>query len=147
MGPQETKTVCMSISWAGPMAELMLDATVFHDYRTGHSGARSVIERIMSGQITASISPFTVFELWGNSDMDRRTEIGYVGMLRFLEEASLSHEAAKVAGIWIAPLEESERIRLARYALVAATARERGEPICTRDTEPFSRFISEVVGY
>ena len=129
------------------MAELMLDTTVFHDYRAGHSGARALIERIMSGQITASISPFTVFELWGSSELDRRTEIGYVGMLRFLEEASLSHEAAKVAAIWVAPLDEAERSRLTRYALVAATARERGEPICTRNNEHFSRFNSEVVGY
>ena len=146
-GQRVTDTVCESISRARPMAELMLDTTVFHDYRAGDPGARAVIERIMSGQITASISPITVFELWGNSGLDRRTEIGYVGMLRFLEEASLSHDAAKVAGIWIAPLEEAERVRLARYAVVAATARERGEPICTLDTEPFTRFNSEVVGY
>lgn len=125
----------------------MLDTTVFHDYRAPDPSAHAVIERFMSGEIIASTSPITVFELWGISGLDRRTEIGYSGILRVLEEASLSHETAKVAGIWITSLEETERIRLARYAVVAATARERGEPICTLNTEPFTRFNSEVVGY
>ena len=147
MDRPQTMSIRVPTIEARPMAELMLDTTVFEDYRAGHSGARAVIERIMSGQVTASISPFTVFELWGDSDLDRRTEIGYIGMLRFLEEASLSREAAKVAGMWIARIDEAERSRLMRYALVAATAREREEPICTRNTEHFSRFDSEVVGY
>ena len=59
----------------------------------------------------------------------------------------LSSEAAKVAGIWIGSLDEDERDPLARYALIAATAKERGEAICTRDQQSFARFYSELVGY
>ena len=52
-----------------------------------------------------------------------------------------------LAGIWIGSLDEDERDSLARYALIAATARERGEPVCTSDPESYSRFYSELVGY
>ena len=129
------------------MAEMMLDATVFRDYRVGDPGARAIIEQVMGGSRTASISPLTVFELWGGGDLDRRAEIGYAGMLGFLEVASLSTEAAQAAGVWILSIEPDERDGLARVALVAATAQERGEPICTRNAHQFSRFNSEVMDY
>ena len=56
-------------------------------------------------------------------------------------------EAAKAAGLWLASVDEAERDKLAYFALVAATARERDEPICNRNTEPFSRFYSALVKY
>ena len=130
-----------------PMADMLLDSTVFRDYRNGDSGARSIVEQVVEGAITASISPLTVFDLWAGAQFDRRTEIGYVGMLSFLEEAPLSTEAAKAAGLWLASVEEEERERLTHFALLAATARERGVAICTRNPEPFSKFYSEIVAY
>ena len=129
------------------MAEMLLDTTLFRDYRRGVPGARAIVERILEGDTTASVAPLTVSELWSDAGFDRRTEIAFAGLLSFLEQAPLSAEAAKVAGIWIASLDEDERDALARYALIAATARERGEPVCTSDPEPYSRFYSEVVGY
>ena len=129
------------------MAEMLLDATVFRDYRVGDPGARAIIEQVIEGSRTASVSPLTVFELWGGLPLDRRTEMGYAGMLGFLETAPLSPEAAKVAGRWIASLDEADRTRLTPLALVAATAIERGEPICTREPESFRVFGVEAVGY
>ena len=46
------------------MADMMLDATVFLDYRAGHQGARAIVEQIVEGARTASVSPLTLFELW-----------------------------------------------------------------------------------
>ena len=129
------------------MAEMLLDATVFRDYRAGDAGARAIIEQVIEGSRTASVSPLTVFELWGSFPLDRRAEMGYAGMLGFLETAPLSSEAAKVAGVWIASVEPEQRDELARIALIAATAQERAEPICTRNVDGFSRFYSDVVGY
>ena len=129
------------------MAEMLLDSTLFQDYRRGVTGARAIVERILGGDTTASVAPLTVFELWSDAVFDRRTEIAFAGLLSFLEQAPLTAEAAKVAGIWIGSLDEDERDSLARYALIAATARERGEPVCTSDPESYSRFYSELVGY
>ena len=129
------------------MADMLLDTTVLQDYRRGNPGARAVIEQVMEAKITASVSPLTVFRLWSGPGVDRRAEIGYVGMLSRLETAPLSAEAAKVAGIWIASVDETERDELGHYALVAATARERGEPICTSNPDPFSRFDAQIVPY
>ena len=129
------------------MAEMLLDTTVFRDYRGGDPGAREIVEQVMDGKLTASVSAFTIFELWGASGFGRRAEIGYAGIMTFLEQAPLSPEAARQAGLWLASVEGEERERLLRFALVAATALERQERICTRDVEAFSRFYSDVVEY
>ena len=129
------------------MADMLLDITVFQDYAKGDEDARAIIEQVIEGTKTAAISPLALFELWRSPSLDRKTEIGYVALLSFLEDAPLSGEAAKTAGLWLASVDEVERDKLAYFALVAATAREREEPICTRNTEPFSRFYSDFVEY
>jgi predicted nucleic acid-binding protein len=128
------------------VVELMLDATVFEDYRHGDPGARDIFERIISGEIKASVLPVTVARLWASPDMDRRVEIGYSGMLSFVGEAQLSLEASKKAGAWAASTSEPSD-SVIYHALVAAAAQERGETICTRDPEPFLRFYSQVIEY
>ena len=129
------------------MAELLLDVTVFEDYRDGHAGARSIMQRVLTGEIVASVASLTVFDLWRGSGFDRRAEIGYSGMLSFLEEAQLSINAAKTAGVWLASIPGPERESLARSALIAAVASERAEHICTRNPVLFSRFYSRLVDY
>ncbi len=129
------------------MTDMLLDITVFQDYVQGDEDARAIISQVIEGTKTAAISPLILSELWRDPCLDRKTEIGYVAMLSFLEDAPLSAEAAKTAGLWIASVEEAERNNLAYFALVAATARERGEPICTRNQELFSKFYSDFVEY
>lgn len=133
--------------WTYFMAEMLLDITVLQDYAKGDDDARSIIEQVIEGTKTAAISSLALFELWRNPSLDRKTEIGYVALLSFLEDAPLSAEAAKTAGLWLASVDEAERDKLVYFALVAATARERGEPICTRNPEAFSRFYSDFVEY
>ena len=130
------------------MADMMVDATLFLDYRAGDPGARAMVESIFDGRRTASVSPATLFQLWAMG-LDRRTEIGYTAMLDFLEIAPLSAEAAKAAGVLAASADHERRdpATVAAAALVAATARERGEPVCTRDADLFSLYQAETIEY
>jgi len=129
------------------MAELLLDTTVFDDYRCGDSKAREVFDRVMRGEIRAAVSSLTIFRLWSDPNLDRRTEIGYTGMLSFLEEVPVTLDVARTAGLWIAAQSQDEKACLDYFALVAATAQERGESVCTRNPEPFLRFYQRVVEY
>ena len=129
------------------VADMLLDATVFHDYRRGDAGARAIIEQIIEGEVKASISPLTVFDLWSGTGFDRQTEIAYTGLLKFLDEAPVTAEAARIAGIWVAPLYYDERLSFAQVALIAATAQIRDEPILTSHPELFERFYSNVIEY
>ncbi len=129
------------------LADILLDATVFLDYRNGVQGARTLFEQIVRKEVSASVSPITVFQLWGRADLDRQAEMGYTSMLAFLDEAPLTVQAAKTAGLWIASIAPEERGGLLSYALLVATAAERGEQICTRNMEPFRHFPSELREY
>ena len=129
------------------MAELLLDITVFEDYRSGDLGARDIFDRIMDGELKAAVSSLTVYHVWSGPSFDRRSEIGFTGMLSFLEEACLTVESAKTAAVWTAALNNEEKADLSHYAMVAAIAKERGESICTRNPDPFLKFYSQVIEY
>ena len=129
------------------MADMLLDVTLFDDLRKGDAEARKVVEAILDSEIKAIVSPLTVCELWQSDGIDRRTEIGFLRVLRFIEEAAPNIEIARTAGLWLADSPQNDRRDAACVALVAATANQLGIPICTRDTEAFGRFDVEISVY
>ncbi|MCY3638203.1 MAG: hypothetical protein OXG80_03795 [Chloroflexi bacterium] len=134
------------------MADMLLDRTLFDDLRSGDAAARAMVESILDGDIQAAISPLTVFELWQSGDIDRRTEIGFLSVLRFVEEAPPDIETARTAGLLAADYQKSggghPLERDASYvALVAATAIQLGIPICTRASDAFAQFDVEIIAY
>ena len=129
------------------MADMLLDITVFNDLKTGDPDARKVVERILDGEAKAAVSPLTVCELWRSSGIDRRTEIGFLSVLRFVEEVAPDLEDARTAGLWLADSELDGRRDASCVAMTAATAKRLGIPICTRDTEAFADFDVEVTSY
>ena len=129
------------------MADVLLDITVFNDLKAGDSDARKVVEGILDGEIKAAVSPLTVCELWSSSGIDRRTEIGFLSVLRFVEEVPPALEDARTAGLWLAGSEVVGRRDASCVAIAAATAKRLGIPICTRDSEAFASFDVEVTSY
>ncbi len=129
------------------MADMLLDTTLFDDLRKGDAEARKVVEAILDGEVKAVVSPLTVCELWQGDGIDRRTEIGFLSVLRFVEEAAPDIEIARTAGLWLTGSQQDGRRDAACVALIAATASHLGVPICTRDDEAFERFDVEISAY
>ena len=134
------------------MADMLLDRTLFDDLRSGDPAARAMVESILDGDIQAAISPLTVCELWQSGDIDRRTEIGFLSVLRFVEEAPPDIETARTAGLWVADHQKSDEAvsserEVSHIALVAATAMRLGVPICTRAADVFAQFDVEIAAY
>ena len=134
------------------MADMLLDRTLFDDLRSGDPAARAMVESILDGDIQAAISPLTVCELWQSGDIDRRTEIGFLSVLRFVEEAPPDIETARTAGLWVADYRKSDEAvsserEVSHIALVAATAMRLGVPICTRAADVFAQFDVEIAAY
>jgi len=129
------------------MADLLLDITIFDDYLKGDPGAGVIVQQIIDGTLTASVSPLTVFVLWRSRVLSRKDEIGITALLSLLEEAELSAEVAKVAALLLDSAGNTEtEIRL-HCAVIAATAQQRGEQICTRDADFLRRLYSKIVTY
>ena len=129
------------------MADMLLDATVFDDLRRGDPDARELIESILDGRVEAAVSPMTVCELWHRGDIDRQIEIGFLSVLRFVEEVAPDIDAARTAGLWLADYAEDDRRNAAYVVVVAATAKQLNIPVCTRDTEAFEGLGVETTGY
>ena len=129
------------------MSDMHFDLTVFEDYRSGNSDAQRLINEVIDGAVSASVSAVNILQLWKDPSMDRQTEIMYASMLSFIEPVPLSVEAAKWAGRWIGALNAEETDDVVRLALVAATAKERNEPLCTRFPNRFEGFGIEIIAY
>ena len=129
------------------MADMLLDTTLFQDLRHGDGEARKIVEAILDGEISAAITPMTVCELWQSGDIDRRVEIGFLSVLRFVEEIAPDIEIARTAGLWVASLDLDSGRDAACVAVAAATAKQLDIPVCTRDAECFSKFDVEITSY
>ena len=129
------------------MAEMLLDVTVFNDLREGDIEARRLIETILDGTAKAAVSSLTVCELWHRGEIDRRTEIGFLSVLRFVEEITPDFEISRTAGLWLANCDEFNGRDATYVTLTAATAKKHGIPICTRDVEAFEQFGIEITAY
>ena len=128
------------------MADALLDTTVFIDYYRGDAGAKDLIDAVIDGSLTASYSSLTSFEIWigiGN----REEEIDFLAVLSQCEEAPLTASMARTAAIWLKGRSLRRAEGLFRDALIAATANERGEAICTRNVRDFERLSIDVRTY
>ena len=129
------------------MADILLDRTVFDDLSSGEIEARRIIGSILDGETEAAVSPMTVLELWRSDDIDRRTEIGFLSVLRFLEQVAPDIEIARTAGLLLSESTQDTQRDAACVAIVAATASQLGIPICTRDTAAFELYDVEISPY
>ena len=97
----------------------------------------------LNGSLTASYSSLTSFEIWIGID-NREEEIDFLAMLSQCEEAPLTAAMARTAAIWLKGLSPRRAEGLFRDALIAATANEREEAICTRNVRDFERLSIDV---
>ena len=144
------------------MPDILLDAPFFDDLRAARPGARALVAAILNGEVAAAVSPLTIFRVWRDPGLDRRAEIGFLSVLRFVEEAPLTIDAAKSAAIAAATAPENPNAATdgnadtppaadpaedAYRALIAATATQLGVPICAPSPEPFAQFGAETAAY
>ena len=128
------------------VADALLDTTFFIDYHRGDEGARSLWLEIAGRELSASVSPITVFELWVGS-IGRTEELTYRAMLMPLDEAPLTASAAEAAAVWLRDIRSDASEVLVRDAFIAATAMLRKEAIYTRNVSDFRRFYANIRAY
>ena len=120
------------------MPDALFDTTVFVNYYHGDSGARNLIERVLNGEMTASYSSVTIFELWLGS-MKPEEEAVCMGVLGRLEEAIMNRDVARHAATLLRNIPLTEQRRLIGDAFIAATAALCQEPLYTRNIRDFQR--------
>ena len=132
------------------MSKILLDKTIFIDFFNEDTSARSIMKKIIDQELVGSVSPITLYDLWKMESFNRKHEISITAILKFIEVASLSISAAKYAGNLISKPnldEDNQNPDIYLFSLIAATAKERNELICTRNIELYHKFNVEIFDY
>ena len=88
--------------------DYLIDSSVIKSYTDGNSKAMELIYSGIDGNISLAISSYTLYKVWGTDSFDRRSEIGYSGLLKFLKVINVDSEIAKIAGHIARLLKESQ---------------------------------------
>ncbi|MCD5398689.1 MAG: hypothetical protein LR120_02985 [Dehalococcoidia bacterium] len=122
-------------------------------YMAGDDGARTLIDKLLAGEVSLALTAFTALHLWSHYVSDRKAEMHMSALIRFIEQIPLTGDVAKIAGSIHArnrpdvPDEHGE-IRLAELKAVnATTALETGMPIYSRDVDWYEGLGCQVLSY
>ena len=76
----------------------VIDSTILLGYRLGHSGCQDLLYKAIDGEIEIFVSPLSVSKIWSSQEFDRKSEIGYLGLLEFMTMSSMNIETATKTG-------------------------------------------------
>ncbi|MBI2305527.1 MAG: PIN domain-containing protein [Chloroflexi bacterium] len=123
------------------MADRLFDTTVFIDYFRGDATVREHVEPVIEGRRSASFSVITEAELWVSLRNQRETD-QCAALLSLMERATMDGDIAREAGAM--RRRHQQRGVTLPDAIIAATAKLRGEPILTKNRRHLEPFASEV---
>ncbi len=78
--------------------EILIDSTIMEAYRVGDKDAMRLMYRAIDGDISIGICSYSVALLWANPEFDRKSEIGFTGLLGFLKIVDFDIKIAQLAG-------------------------------------------------
>ena len=76
----------------------VIDSSVLLGYKSGHTGCQNLLYKAIDGDIEIIISPLSVSKIWSSQDFDRKSEIGYLGLLEFMTISPIDLETATKTG-------------------------------------------------
>ena len=128
------------------MADALFDTTVVIDHYNGYSGAVSLFDSVIRGDLSVGYSPISTLELWVGITTTQE-EIDYSGMISLLEELPVTSAVARIASSWMRGLSPRRTDLLLRDVLIAATAVHYKLTLYTRNVRDFRRLHSDVRSY
>tara|TARA_B100001245_G_scaffold235994_1_gene225292 strand:+ start:1010 stop:1426 length:417 start_codon:yes stop_codon:yes gene_type:complete len=76
----------------------VIDSSVLLGYKSGHTGCQNLLYKAIDGEMEIIISPLSVSKIWKSRDFDRKSEIGYLGLLEFMTISPIDLETATKTG-------------------------------------------------
>ena len=76
----------------------VIDSSVLLGYKSGHTGCQNLLYKAIDGEMEIIISPLSVSKIWSSQDFDRKSEIGYLGLLEFMTISPIDLETATKTG-------------------------------------------------
>ena len=117
----------------------MFDTNVFIKYFAGDVRAKQIMDPVLTGTASGSVSAITTLEIWQFPRFDRKLELIYTSIRRAFDEVPVNHKIAATAGEAMRPYSPNRRRRMIRDALIVASAASRREPVYTFNRRDFQR--------
>ena len=115
--------------------EILIGSTIMEAYRVGDNDAKRLMYRAIDGDISIGICSYSVALLWANPQFDRKSEIGFTGLLGFLKVVDFDIKVAQLAGHLLreahSTSEETCLERTTENAILEALADSLGCPVAT----------------
>ena len=122
--------------------QILLDSSVLQEYKRRSEHVKRFVHRIIDGDISAGVSALSVVSLWSDQNFDRKTEIGFSTILKFMEVIPLDASVAKSMPANVSLMDTS--LTFIEISAVACTAKVYECPIVCEKTESYDGFDVEI---
>tara|TARA_Y100000996_G_scaffold412171_1_gene397677 strand:+ start:2900 stop:3355 length:456 start_codon:yes stop_codon:yes gene_type:complete len=78
--------------------KLLIDSSILLSYKDGDENAKKLIHRAIDGRVSISVSAYSLFVLSKSDSFDRKSEIGFLSLLKFINTINLDAQIAMKTG-------------------------------------------------
>ena len=122
----------------------VIDSSILLGYRLGHSDCQDLLYKAIDGEIEIFISPLSVSKIWSSQDFDRKSEIGYLGLLEFVTMSSMDIETAIKTGHTLRENSTDINIDL-EAASIVSICNMSGHPLVTANPELYGDLLDGAI--
>jgi len=110
----------------------IVDSSVLFGYRESHQECQNLLYKAIDREIDIVISPLTIAKIWSTPGFDRKSEIGFLGLLEFLTLAAIDTDIATKTGHYLRQYSANTEIDL-EIANIISICDISGYPLVTNN--------------
>ena len=122
----------------------VIDSSVLLGYKSGDIGCQNLLYKAIDGDIEIIISPLSVSKIWSSQDFDRKSEIGYLGLLEFMTMFPIDIETATKTGHTLRESSADINVDL-EVANIVSICNISGYPLVTNRPELYDDLFDGVI--
>ncbi len=95
-------------------SDFIIDSSVLLSYQEGDLNAKKLMHDAIDGNISISVSAYSLFVLSGSGSFDRKAEIGFLSLLKFIDTVFIDAMIAMKAGYLYKTISSNSKMDLAK---------------------------------
>ena len=122
----------------------IVDSSVLLGYKEGHQECQNLLYKAIDREIDIVISPLTIAKIWSDPNFDRKSEIGYLGLLEFITVCTIDTNTATKTGHNLRQYSENTEIDL-EVANIISISDISGYPIVTNNKALYDGICDDTI--
>ncbi len=122
----------------------IVDSSVLLGYKDGHGECQNLLYKAIDGEIDMVVSPLTITKIWSDPSFDRKSEIGYLGLLEFIRVCTIDTETATKSGHYLRQYSADTEIDL-EVANIISISEISGYPLITNSKGLYEGIYDDIM--